>query len=84
LPNSEFMRELCRAWGKKFRLPVRKWMLEIGAFLMRTESELVLKSRRVVPARLIQHGFEFRFPYWLDAANELCARYRELRGALHS
>jgi hypothetical protein len=77
LPNSEFMRELRRAWGKRFRLPVREWMLEIGAFLMRTESELVLKSRRVVPARLLKHGFEFRFPKWRDAANELCARYRQ-------
>jgi uncharacterized protein len=74
LPNSEFMRELRRAWGMKFGLPVKKWMLEIGAFLMRTESELVLKSRRVVPARLLKHGFEFQFPFWLDAAEELCRR----------
>jgi uncharacterized protein len=82
LPNSEFMRELRRAWGTKIGLPVQKWMLEIGAFLMRTESELILKSRRVVPARLLQHGFEFQFPYWLDAARELCARYRQF--ARHS
>ena len=79
LPNSEFMRELRQTWGQRFRLPVREWMLEIGAFLMRTESELVLKSRRVVPARLLQHGFEFQFPYWLDAATELCRRYRKAR-----
>lgn len=79
LPNSEFMRELRHAWGTKLGLPSTKWMLEIGTFLMRTESELVLKSRRVVPARLLRHGFEFQFPYWLDAAQELCARYREAR-----
>ncbi len=76
LPNTEFMRELRRAWGVTIGLPASKWMLEVGAFFMRTETELILKSRRVMPARLLQHGFEFRFPCWLDAVNELCARYR--------
>jgi len=76
LPNAEFMRELRRAWGMLIGLPAATWMLEIGAVFIRTETELILKSRRVVAARLLQHGFEFRFPYWLDAANELCARYR--------
>lgn len=78
LPNSEFMRELRRAWGTKIGMPASKWMLEVGAFFMRTETELVLKSRRVAPARLVQHGFKFQFPCWLDAATELCARYRRL------
>jgi uncharacterized protein len=77
LPNSEFMRELRRAWGARIGLPASKWMLEVGALFMRTESELVLKSRRVVPARLLQNNFEFRFPHWLQAARELCARYRQ-------
>jgi uncharacterized protein (TIGR01777 family) len=80
LPNSEFMRELRRAWGTRIAFPTPRWMLEIGTFLMRTESELVLKSRRVIPTRLVQHGFQFQFPYWLDAATELCARYRKLNG----
>ena len=80
LPNSEFMRELRRAWGTRFAFPTPRWMLEIGTFLMRTESELVLKSRRVIPTKLLQHGFEFRFPYWLDAATELCTRYRKTGG----
>jgi uncharacterized protein (TIGR01777 family) len=79
LPNSEFMRELRQAWGTKIGFPTKKWMLEIGTFLMRSESELMLKSRRVVPARLLKHGFEFQFPYWRDAAEELCARYRRGR-----
>ena len=48
-------------------------MLEIGAVFMRTETELVLKSRRVVPGRLLEHGFRFRFPDWEDAARDLCA-----------
>jgi NAD dependent epimerase/dehydratase family enzyme len=49
-------------------------MLEIGAFFMRTETELILKSRRVVPARLLEGGFTFRFPTWPDAARDLCRR----------
>jgi len=79
LPNSEFMRELRRAWEIKIGLPASSLMLEIGAFFMRTETELILKSRRVVPTRLLKHGFEFRFPNWSHAAEELCARYRQTR-----
>ena len=52
-------------------------MIEIGTFLMRTESELVLKSRRVVPGRLLEAGFDFRFPTWPDAAADLCRRWRD-------
>jgi uncharacterized protein (TIGR01777 family) len=76
LPNAEFMRELRDAWGRSFGLPASEWMLEIGAFLLRTETELVLKSRRVVPGRLLQHGFHFRFPAWPDAARDLCHEWR--------
>jgi uncharacterized protein (TIGR01777 family) len=76
LPNSEFMCDLRRAWGTKIGLSASRWMLEIGALLMRTETELILKSRRVVPGRLLQNGFAFVFPRWAEAANELCARYR--------
>lgn len=72
LPNAAFMLELRRAWGAKLGLPATEWMIEIGTRLMRTESELVLKSRRVVPTRLLQSGFEFRFPDWNEAALDLC------------
>lgn len=51
-------------------------MIEIGTFLMRSESELVLKSRRVVPTLLLQHGFEFAFPTWPAAARDLASRMR--------
>jgi NAD dependent epimerase/dehydratase family enzyme len=54
-------------------------MLEIGAFFLRTETELVLKSRRVVPGRLLESGFVFRFPTWVEAAADLCRRWRESR-----
>jgi uncharacterized protein (TIGR01777 family) len=76
LPNAEFMRELRRAWGAPFGLPATKWMLELGALVMRTETELVLKSRRVVPGVLQRSGFEFHFPEWPEAARDLCKRWR--------
>jgi hypothetical protein len=75
LPNAEFMRELRIAWGTRIGLPARRWMLEVGAFLMRTETELVLKSRRVVPGRLLASGFVFEYPSWPAAAAELCRRW---------
>ena len=74
LPYSEFMRELRQAAGARIGLPATKWMLEIGTFLMRTETELVLKSRRVIPGRLIEAGFDFHFPNWPEAAADLCRR----------
>jgi hypothetical protein len=79
VPNAEFMRTLRAAWGARIGLPTSRWMLEAGAFLLRTESELVLKSRRVVPGRLLHAGFTFQFPTWAEAANDLCRRWRELR-----
>jgi uncharacterized protein (TIGR01777 family) len=78
LPNAEFMRALRAAWGTRMGLPAPKWMLEIATFFMRTESELVLKSRRVVPGRLLRDGFEFAFPNWKEAARDLCQRWRAM------
>ena len=80
LPQVDFMRELRRAWGMPIGLPATKWMLEIGTFFMRTESELILKSRRVVPGRLAESGFEFSFPEWPAAAHDLCREWRRLHG----
>lgn len=76
LPNEEFLRTLRHAWGRRFGLPATEWMLELGAFLLRTETELILKSRRVVPGRLSQAGFAFEFPNWEKAASDLCRRWR--------
>jgi uncharacterized protein (TIGR01777 family) len=76
VPNAEFMRTLRAAWGIGFGLPATRWMLEIGAFVLRTETELVLKSRRVVPGRLLASGFTFEFPTWANAADDLCRRWR--------
>jgi NAD dependent epimerase/dehydratase family enzyme len=77
LPNADFMRALREAYGVRLGLPATAWMLEIGTFLMRTETELVLKSRRVVPGRLLESGFTFEFPTWPEAARDLCERWRE-------
>jgi uncharacterized protein len=76
LPNAEFMRALRKAWGMPIGLPATEWMLELGALLMRTETELVLKSRRVVPGRLLRQGFSFEHPTWPEAAQDLCRERR--------
>ena len=77
LPNKDFMRILRDAWGASIGLPATKWMLSIAALFMRTETELILKSRRVVPARMLESGFEFEFPHWEQAALDLCRRWRK-------
>ncbi|WP_437980721.1 epimerase [Sorangium sp. So ce117] len=76
LPYRDFMRALREAWGIGFGLPATKWMLEVGALVMRTDTELVLKSRRVVPGRLREAGFTFAFTEWSAAARDLVARWR--------
>ena len=76
LPNAEFMRALRNAWGAPIGLPAARWMLTVGAYIMQTETELVLKSRRVVPGRLAGLGFTFTFPRWPEAAIDLCDRWR--------
>jgi len=79
LPNREFMRALRQAWSTPIGLPASKWMLEIGAVFLRTETELILKSRRVVPGRLLHSGFRFQFPMWPAAAQDLVERRRAKR-----
>jgi uncharacterized protein (TIGR01777 family) len=74
LPYADFMRALRKAAGVPVGLPATRWMLELGAFFMRTETELVLKSRRVVPGRLLEAGFTFQQPTWPEAARDLNAR----------
>lgn len=76
LPNRDFMAGLRRAYGARVGLPASNWMLEVGALVLRTETELVLKSRRVVPRRLLEAGFEFGFPEWSGAAADLVQRWR--------
>jgi len=76
LPNSEFMRVLRGAWGRTFGLPATPMMLELGAWLLQTDTELLLKSRRVVPTRLLSQGFRFQYPSWPEACRDLVSRWR--------
>ena len=71
IPNARTMAILRRECGMPLGLPATRWMLHLGAIVMRTETELILKSRRVVPKRLIDSGFTFRFPTFEDAAHDL-------------
>jgi uncharacterized protein len=74
LTNSEMMAIVRKLCGVPFGLPATAWMLEVGAFFLRTETELIIKSRRVVPARLLSSGFNFHFPELRPALDGLCKR----------
>ncbi len=77
--NKCFMSCLRQAWCTSYiGMPAPEWTLGIGAFFLRTETELLLKSRRVVPRRLTDAGFEFHFPNWRSACQDLVHRWREL------
>ncbi len=76
LPHREFMRALRGAANVPFGIPSAAWMAEIGAFAIRTDTELLLKSRYVVPRRLLDAGFSFTYPEWPKAAADLVQRYR--------
>lgn len=65
--NAEFMATVRRVLGVRVGLPMPRWMLELGAIGMRTETELILKSRWVLPEKLMAAGFRFRYPT-LEAA----------------
>lgn len=71
LPNREFLAALRHALGVPLGLPSARWMLELGAMALGTETELLLKSRRVVPTRLLASGFRFAHPTWREAARAL-------------
>ena len=71
LTNIQFLSTLRRALKVPYALPTARWQLEIGALLAQTETELLLKSRRVVPQRLLDAGFEFEFPNWQSAARDI-------------
>lgn len=77
LPNRDFMRALREAWGTWVGIPAPTPVLALAAVFLRTETELILKSRRVVPGRLLRAGFEFQFPKWPEAARDLVERWRE-------
>ena len=76
LPQRVLMRELRAACGTPLGLPATTWMAELGALAMRSDTELLLKSRRVVPGRLLDAGFAFEYSEWRVAAQDLVGRVR--------
>lgn len=70
--NKNFMHLMRKHLLKKIGLPATEWMVKIGAVLLQTEPELILKSRNVVPAKLLKEGFEFKFPTAEEAISNLC------------
>ena len=71
ITQREMMRIIRQACGVPFGLPATRKMLEVAAFIHRTEAELIIKSRRVIPGRLLASGFQFSFPYMDDAVREI-------------
>jgi uncharacterized protein (TIGR01777 family) len=80
LPNAEFQRAMRDALGVRFGPRLPESLLRFGAMMIGSEAELILKSRRVVPRRLLEAGFEFRFPTWPEAARELLWSPRQSSG----
>lgn len=74
LTNAVFMKTLRRLTGNQFGLPAFTWMLELGTWLIGSESELILKSRWVYPRRLLDSGFQFTYPGPDKALAELVAQ----------
>ena len=77
LPNRELMAALREAWEMPNGLPAPAALLKLGMFFLRTEPELVLKSRYVIPGRLLRAGFQFEFPTWPEAAADLVRQWRQ-------
>jgi uncharacterized protein len=77
LPTGAFIDVLRLSSGRWPGLPINGALLRFGAWVMRTEPELILKSRFVIPTRLLEHGFRFSFPQWPAAAADLVARAAE-------
>ena len=71
LPNREFMRVFRKVCRRPVGLPAAGWMIGIGTRLMGTEPELIMKSRRAVPGRLLASGFQFKFPNWREAVQNI-------------
>jgi len=74
IPQKEFARTLRESLGVRFGPRLPAWLLEVGAWLRQTETELILKSRRVVPTRLLDAGFSFQYADWRDAAHDLARK----------
>ena len=77
LPQKQLMSQIRSACGVKLYFPIAQWMSEIGAFFMKTDTELVLKSRMVRPKKLLERGFQFQYPHWPSALADMMKRYKQ-------
>ena len=77
--NREFMHTLRRVLGVPIGLPSARWMLETASFVLRTEAELILKSRWVLPERLLAAGYRFRHPELEPALRQILGKAGEKR-----
>ena len=71
LKNAEFMTCIRKAYGIPFGLPAPAWLLKIGAAIIGTETELILKSRWVLPKRLLNSGYQFQFSQAEHAVDDI-------------
>lgn len=77
--NREVMATLRRVLGVPFGIPLPRIALELGAFAIRTETELILKSRWVLPKRLLDAGFAFEYPDLEEALRQILDRPAPVR-----
>lgn len=75
LSQADAMRAIREAYGMSWYVPVSHWMAVVGAIYLRTDIELIVKSRRVVSQKLADAGFVFEFDRWPEAAKELVSRW---------
>ncbi len=79
LSQGEFMKILRETAGIKFGLPATKWMVELASYITQIDSELSLKSRYAVPKILLDNKFNFRFPQWKDATENLFMKWKKTK-----
>ena len=72
--NVQLMATLRRILGVPFGIPLYRWMLEVGSFVIKSETELLLKSRWVVPTTLLAEGFEFEHPELEEAVRDIIGK----------
>ena len=74
LTNNAFMQTLQQATGNTFGLPAFEWLLHLGAAIIVTETELILKSRWVMPTKLQEAGFTFMYANLQDAISDIVGK----------
>jgi uncharacterized protein len=75
--NNIFMHTLRKITGHKIGIPLYSWMLKLGKILVGTEPELLLKSRWVIPTKLLEKGFTFKYNYLEEALQEIVSKTPE-------